>query len=371
MILENIRKIFVLGDLHLGVRNNSVEWSDIQTDFLLDFFLKRVDEEGFDPDRDILVQTGDWNHVRESTNVRIQDISQEIARQLCQKFKRGVYFFLGNHDVYYKDRIDVHSLKGYDIMYPNFHIFETPEILQINSHKFLILPWIENVAELKEAVRVNSAADYIFCHADVQGFSLNRATKLTHGLDSDDLKSFKRVYSGHIHIRQDKNNVLYVGTPYEMDRGDRGNAKGFYVLYADSEDTIIEKFIENTVSPRHLKFDITDLLNFNTQQLRDLVKNNFVDVTIESSFSLRFPITKFTELIKDAGCRRLEFFSYTRDQLQSKSDIETDSNYEYNIFTILDAKIKEANYAPDISTQVVDSFKKIYDNLKNNKSYEQ
>ena len=84
MKLEGIRKIFVLGDLHLGVRNNSLEWSDIQCEFLLDFFLKKVDEEGFDPERDIVFQAGDWNHVRESTNVRIYKKSLEVAAPKIQ-----------------------------------------------------------------------------------------------------------------------------------------------------------------------------------------------------------------------------------------------------------------------------------------------
>ena len=122
MILKNIRKIFVLGDLHLGIRNNSLEWSDIQINFLIDYFIKRIEDEGFDPETDILVQVGDWNHVRESTNVRIYKLSLKIAEVLTQKFKRGVFVILGNHDVYYKDRTDTHSLEGFDKIYPNAKI---------------------------------------------------------------------------------------------------------------------------------------------------------------------------------------------------------------------------------------------------------
>jgi DNA repair exonuclease SbcCD nuclease subunit len=370
MKLEGIRKIFVLGDLHLGVRNNSLEWSDIQCDFLLDFFLKKVDEDGFDPDKDILVQVGDWNHVRESTNVRIYKKSLEVAQRLTQKFKRGVYVILGNHDVYYKDRNDTHSLEGFDLMYKNFHIFTKPTPLTINSHKFLMLPWVEDVTELKQIVKANRSAEYIFCHADVQGFNLNKSTKLEHGLEYSDLKSFKRVYSGHIHIRQDKNNVLYVGTPYEMDRGDRGNVKGFYVLYTGAENELIEKFIENTVSPRHIKIEMLDLLNMNFDQIKEMFNNNFVDIMIESSFSSRFPLSTFTEMIKEAGHRRIEFFSYSKEQAKAKSEVELNSNYEYNIFTVLQEKIKESNMSPIIATQIFDRFKTIYDSLKNTKSYE-
>jgi UDP-2,3-diacylglucosamine pyrophosphatase LpxH len=370
MKLEGIRKIFVLGDLHLGVRNNSMEWSEIQSQFLLDTFLNDVDRDGFDPEQDILVQVGDWNHVRESTNVRIYKNSLDIAAKFSQKFKRGVYVILGNHDVYYKDRNDVHSLEGFDKMFPNFHIFTHAEELTINSHRFLMLPWVESVDRIKEIVKSHSRCKYIFCHADVKGFSLNLHTRLEHGLDFGDLANFKRVYSGHIHIRQQRNNVLYVGTPYEMDRGDRGNIKGFYVLSVGS-DRVEEKFIQNQVSPRHIKIEMIDLLSLNYEEITKLFKNNFVDLLIESSFSARFPVAAFTELLKDCGHRRLEFFSYSREEQLAKSEIEINSNYEYNIFTIAQEKLKDKNLSPTLHSQIFEKFKELYDSLKNTKSYDQ
>jgi len=369
MKLDNIRKIFVLGDLHLGVRNNSIEWSDIQSDYLINHFIRAVHDDGFDPDRDILIQVGDWNHVRESTNVRIQHISYLVAKTFSEMFKRGVYFFVGNHDVYYKDRTDVHSLKGYDLMYPNFHIFEKPELLTINSHKVLILPWIEDSKELKRAALANRSADYVFCHADIQGFNLNSVTKIEHGLAFEDLKDFKRIYSGHIHIRQEKGNVLYVGTPYEMDRGDRGNLKGFYVLDATGSN-FSEKFIPNQVSPRHLKFDISTVLNMNPTEISEAFCNNYVDLFIESSFSSVFPLARFTEIVKDAGHRRLEFFSYSKELNKEKSTVELDSNYEYNIFNVLDDQVASLNLPEYKTAELKSRFKSIYDSLKNTKRYD-
>ena len=369
MNLENIRKIFVLGDLHLGVRNNSKDWSDIQSEFLLDFFLKKVDEEGFDPERDILVQVGDWNHVRESTNTRIYKVSLKIADTFSKKFKRGVFVILGNHDVYYKDRTDTHSLEGFTLMYPNFHVFESAELLKINSTKFLMLPWIEDMSVLKETVARHNSAEYAFCHADIKGFNLNRVTTLEHGLEYADLVNFKRVYSGHIHLHQDKNNVLYVGTPYEMDRGDRGNPKGFYVLEV-TDSGVTEKFIQNTVSPNHVKFNILSILDKSSLEIRDLFKNNFVDIAIESSFSSRFPIARFTELVEEFGHRRLDFISYSTDLDKSKSEVEIDSNYEYNLFNILEDRLVEMNIPKYKSDQIFSKFKEIYDYLRNSKQYE-
>ncbi len=369
MKLENIRKIFVLGDLHLGIRNNSLEWSEIQKDFLINYFLKKIDDEGFDPAHDILVQVGDWNHVRESTNVRIYKLSLEIAKKFTEKFKRGVFVILGNHDVYYKDRTDTHSLEGFNKIYDNFHLFEKPKELTINSHKFLMLPWIENTTILKETVTKYRSSNYVFCHADVKGFSLNKFTKLEHGLETEDLANFKKIYSGHIHIRQEKGNVLYVGTPYEMDRGDRGNTKGFYVLDVSGKECT-EKFIENSISPKHVKFNMFDLLHLNQNEVKNLFNNNFVDILIDADLSQKFPLSQFTDFIKDFGHRRLEFSSYSKEQIKNQSDIEKSNDYSYNIFTILDEHITKMNLPTSQSIPLIEKFKEVYDSLKNTKHYD-
>lgn len=367
--LKNVRYAFVLGDLHLGIKNNSIEWSEIQLGFLIDFFLKAVDEIGFDPERDILIQMGDWHHVRESTNTRIQEVSIDLARIFSQKFKRGVYVIVGNHDVYYKDRTDVHSLMGFDRMYDNFKIFTDPHQLKINNHRVLMLPWIEDAENLKQAVLQNRAVDYVFCHADVKGAVLNKMTTVGHGLDYSDLAKFKKVYSGHIHIRQHRENLIYVGTPYEMDRGDRGNEKGFYVLDF-SQEKVSEQFISNIYSPKHVKYEITELLDLSRAEIQQKFKNNFVDVMIESEFSKNFPMGSFTEMIKDFGQRKVEFFSYSKELKKTKSEVEIDSNYEYNIFKVLEDHLQSSCLTDNFKSQVVEKFKKIYDTLKTNNQYE-
>ena len=369
MKLTNIRKIFVLGDLHLGIRNASIEWSNIQIEFLLDFFMKKVDEDGFDPERDILVHVGDWHHVRESTNVRIFDLSLTVAQKLCAKFKRGVYVILGNHDVYYKDQTSVHSLKGFDRIFDNFYLFEKPEQLTINQHKFLMLPWIEDLEDLKRTTALYSNCDYIFCHADFKGASLTKVTVLEHGLTKDDVKSFKRIYSGHIHIHQNNGNLLYVGTPYEMDRGDRGNPKGFYVLGVESNN-ISEKFIENTFSPKHIRHDIASLLNLKKSEIESMFKNNFVDLEIESEFAARFPFSTFTSLVEKFGHRRLEFYPYSIEQKSTKSQVELNDNYEYNLFTVLNEHLNKLNLSGHVQDRVSEAFKGVYDAIKNTKKYD-
>ena len=368
MNITGIRRIYVLGDLHLGIKNASIEWSEIQSEFLLNDFMKSIDEDGFDPNTDILIQVGDWHHVRESTNVRIQGISLNIAKKMCDKFPRGVYVILGNHDVYYKDQTDVHSLVGFSEALDNFNIYENPKRLNINNHKVLMLPWIDSVDRFRGVIERSKNVDYIFCHADIKGASLSKTTKLDHGVEFKELKGYKRIYSGHIHIRQDQDNVLYVGTPYQMDRGDHGNVKGFYVLDLEGEN-IEERFIENSTSPRFLKFNIHDLLKMGLDEISERFSNNFIDVYIDHDFAKTFPITRFIDLVKDCGHRSLEFQPYALEATQDESNPEIEVNYEYDLFDVLSEYLKSREIPSYKSKEIYGKFKSIYEDLRNNKPY--
>jgi hypothetical protein len=368
MDINNVRNIYLLGDLHIGVKNNSNEWFDIQNQFLVEWFLDTIKSDGFDPNVDILMQAGDWNHVRESTNVRISNASHEIFEVFSNTFNKGVHIILGNHDVYYKDRTDIHSLKDVDRIFDNIKVYETPEVININGkHKFLMLPWEHDVNELSRKVnQFKGKADYILCHADIKDFKLNKWTKLEHGLNKSELTGFKRIYSGHIHIRQDHENMVYIGTPYQLDRGDHGNIKGFYKLNMEGTD-IVETFFENTHSPKFVKYKAEDILNSNITEVNQMFNNNFVDILIDSDLAKVFPITQFIELVKDSGHRLIEFYPYSSDREAAGIDIQ--DSYEYNIFEVLGEYLKAREIPTALSGKISAKFKEIHDAIADSKNY--
>ena len=365
MKLDGIRNIYLLGDLHFGVYSNSIEWFRHQREFLIDWFISEIKKDGFDPELDILFQAGDWNHVRESTNVRISNESLEIFDEISKVFKSGIHIILGNHDVYYKDRTDVHSLKEVNRIYDNIKVYEEPEAITINgSHKILMLPWDHDSSSLSSKVKLNSDADYILCHADIKDFKLNSKQKLESGLSRSELSDFKRIWSGHIHIRQDYKNINYIGTPYEIDRGDHGNLKGFYKLNVEGSE-IIETFYPNTFSSRFIRHNVVDILNMTVNEISEIFNNNFVDLYIDHDFAKIFPLTGFIELIKDCGHRNLEFNPIPSDKSGDK--IVVDGGYDYSMFDILEEYLKIRKFPENISKSVDSKFKELYNEIKNNK----
>lgn len=368
MQLNGIRNIYILGDLHLGIKNGSIEWFNIQKDFLIDWFIDSIKKDGFDPEQDILIQLGDVNHIRESINIRIDNESEEIFEKLSNVFKKGVYILIGNHDIYYKDRTDINSLKKIPKLYENIHIFEKPEILTINGvHKFLMAPWEHNISILTDTIKkYKDRSDYLMCHADINEFSLNKWTKIQSGINRADLNSFKKIYAGHIHIRQNNGNVTYVGTPYQLDRGDFGNVKGFYKLNVSGND-IEETFIENTHSPRFIKIDAKKMLNMNINKISEQFKDNFVEILIDNNMAKIFPINRFIDLVDTYGHRSLEFIPYALDDINITSE-DLDYSYDYNMFEILSEYLKIREISADLTNKVSIEFKNLYDKINQNRN---
>lgn len=370
MRLTNIRKITLVGDLHLGIKNNSIEWLQIQKEFLLDFLVNKVDED-FDEDRDILFLEGDIFHSRESINVRVQNEAFEIFAKLAKKFKRGIYIIIGNHDVYYKDKNEVHSLKSISHLAENIHVFEKPEIITINgSHNFLMLPWVENTAQINQIITDHKdLCEYIVCHADIKGLRFNKWTKVEHGIEVDTLAAYKRVYAGHIHHRQEFKNVLYTGTPYQMDRGDRDNDKGFYQLDVSGRD-LTEEFILNTASPVYKKFDIYDLLELPTDSVIELFNNSFVDIMISVNFVNKFPVNRFLEAISKSTHRKVEFFTYVDEIKDDTLNSDFNPEDQFNIIDIFKSFIKTRDYSQTFKMELAKKFVEIHGSVKQNSSDE-
>lgn len=327
-IETGIRQIYLVGDLHLGVRGNSVVWSDIQEDFLLNVFPRQIRENGHNPADSVLILEGDIFHSRQSLDVRIFNRAIKIFAQLSKLFK-SVYVIVGNHDVYYKEDNSVNSVQILSQLFPNLWVFEDPIKINFNDkHTFLLIPWIESATEITEVIEKNAnRAQYIVCHADIQGANLNAISKIEKGIDPHVLTTYKRIYSGHIHIRQELKkygaSISYTGTPYSMDKMDAGNQKGFDILTL-VDDEIVEKFVPNIDSPLFVKKNLYSILEMNLKEIGELFTNNFVEVMVNNKISNRFSVHVFMDMIKDINLKKIEFTPYTvKDNMDVNQIMQT------------------------------------------------
>ena len=86
----------VIGDLHFGIKNNSVTWLESQ----LSFFEKQIFNIIKSEDLNRIVFLGDVTDVRYAINQQVGIEVKNIIRKLAKNFNKDIYFVCGNHDYY-------------------------------------------------------------------------------------------------------------------------------------------------------------------------------------------------------------------------------------------------------------------------------
>jgi DNA repair exonuclease SbcCD nuclease subunit len=256
-------KVAIFTDLHLGIYGNSEKWHETALNWadwiVSDLTTKKI--------RDIFF-LGDFFDNRSEINVQ----TIHVAAQIIEKFKSfNMFMIVGNHDAYYKNRSDIHSL-GMVRGHENITLVDKNLEFTAFDKNFLLVPWNNDIPDSK--------FDYVFGHFEIQTFKMNNYTVCTHGLTPMDLFKTKAtsIFSGHFHNRNSKKykegSIHYVGSCFPMDFSDVGNIKGYHLL--DVEDGSIE-FIENTVSPIFTKLFLSTLKTIN----KDTVTNNIVKLVVD------------------------------------------------------------------------------------------
>ena len=291
-------RIFLLSDLHFGVRANSLEWLSNQKSFFKDFyipFLKANFKKG-----DVLFILGDWFDNRQLLDIYVMNSSIDIVLELSEILP--VYFLTGNHDIYKKYNTDVNSIVAFKYI-PNVHVFEKPTIVTNKKTSILIIPWIGNSEIEENYVRANKF-DYVFTHADINGFKYDNGREITStGADFSKFKSIKRLFSGHIHKRQEHDTLIYLGSPYHTKRSDVGNQKGLYVFDPDKNEY---SFTPNNFSPIFQRVMLEGILELSLTDTIKLLNNNYTDIIVPDKYIHLFNLTKFIDILKDCKYKKVE-----------------------------------------------------------------
>lgn len=299
---HNINRIFMISDTHLGVRNSSVEWMDIIKEYFYNFLIPLLKKES--KPGDVLFHLGDLFDSRQSLNLMIMNEGMKIFEDISKILP--VYIILGNHDIYKKFSNDINSVKVLSWI-PNITVVEEPMYIETNTKKLFLMPWRANHEEETQCIK-NHSGNYLFCHADVTGLKFNRKVSIEEGIDLDDLSKFDKVYSGHIHYAQKKKNFTMLGCPYPLTRSDMNNKKGVICLDIESGT---EEYFENTLSPKFIRVNFDKILDMEEDDVKEMFRNNFVDVMVDHKWTLNFPFSTFYDDV--TGYRVLEFIQTVTD----------------------------------------------------------
>lgn len=270
----NQKKVAVISDLHLGVHSNSSRWHEIAREWV-DWFAEDTRSKGITD----IIFCGDWHHNRSEISVNTLQVSADILNALSEF---NLIILIGNHDIYYKHRVDVHSMSVFKGR-SNVTIIDDVKTITAFDRILTFCPWNTAIEQIPNS-------DIIFGHFEIESFNMNGMKVCEDGLKIKDVVSRSPLtISGHFHTRHEKKlkkgTILYCGNPFQMDFSDANNSKGYYILDIDTNKY---EFVENCVSPRYVKLSLGELAynNYSATELSTLLKGNFVKIKVDKSVTV-------------------------------------------------------------------------------------
>lgn len=264
-----MNKVAIFSDLHLGIYGNSELWHSVALDWV-DWIVKDLNDKNI---QDIFF-LGDFFHNRTEISVQTLHVASKILEKL-ESF--NVIMIVGNHDAYYKNRADVHSLgliHGHD----NITIVDKTTEMEMGDKKMLFVPWNQSLPDGKW--------DYIFGHFEILNFKMNNLKVCDKGLNAMDFLASRTdtVFSGHFHHRNtrkyNEGQIHYVGNTFGMDFSDVDNEKGYYILELDNGQL---EFITNTQSPKFKKILLSKIKSYTKGDIKGNNVKLIIDIEMSDS----------------------------------------------------------------------------------------
>jgi len=240
------KKVACFTDIHFGLKSNSSTHLRDCEEFV-DWFIDTAKKEGCET----AIFLGDWSHNRNSLNLMTLDTSIRCLEKLGAAFDK-FYWFPGNHDLFYKDKRDVHS-SAFGRHIPGVTVVEKIEVID----DVALVPWLVG-DEWKKMPELE--CKYVFGHFELPKFFMNAMVQMPdHGeLRAEDFQKPDYIFSGHFHKRQTNNKVIYIGNAFPHNFADAwDDERGMMTLEWGGEP----KFINWENCPKFRVIKLSDLID--------------------------------------------------------------------------------------------------------------
>lgn len=243
------RKIALITDTHFGARRDSATLHDYFEKFYKTQFFPTLKAR-----RDVtsVIHLGDVFDHRKTISFYSLKRAKEyffdpLADVMATSQIERVDFLVGNHDAYFKNTNELNSLEQLlSRQYSMFNVHATPTITSCEASRPLVLfPWIceQTRSASFEIINNPPPGAILFGHLELINFEMTANNYVRSGDDHRLFRHFERVFTGHYHKPSTRDNVTYLGAPYEMTWADYGDARGFHIF---CPDTLELEFIPNS-----------------------------------------------------------------------------------------------------------------------------
>lgn len=300
------KKAAIFTDIHLGLKSNSRTHNNDCEEFI-DWFIDQAHKNNCET----AIFCGDWHHNRSSVNLSTLDTTVRCLEKLGQSFE-NVIMFVGNHDLYYKDRRDVTST-NFAKHIPGITVLD--EFTEIEDVAFV--PWLVE-DEWKKIEKCK--AKYMFGHFELPTFLMNAHVQMPeHGdLRATHFINQKYVFSGHFHKRQVKGNIHYIGNAFPHNYSDAwDDERGMVIL--DRENDLEPEYINWPACPKYRTVTLSQLLDPENNIIQDKM---YLRVSIDIQISYEEASFIKDTYIKQYNCREITLIPQKQiDEITTELDI--------------------------------------------------
>lgn len=305
MIDPLFKKTVTLTDVHFGRQGNNPQANQDNLDFI-DWFIEEAKTWGAER----CIMMGDWHDNRHSLHVSTMSTSLQAMRKLNNAFE-VVHWIPGNHDLYYRDKRDVSSVEFAELL-PNVKIIREPTTVA----GVTFLPWL--IGNESQKLQ-NLKSRYIFGHLELGGFMMNAKVEMPEtdqGLKSSSFKNQDYVFSGHFHIRQTKDKVVYTGNTMPFNFSDTWDDERGMMFLEWGKDPFFKAW---PMQPLFRTMRLSELLNKPQALLKDRMTAR-VSIDIDISFE-EAQFIKDT-FVTDYGLRKLELANQSKASINDQDFVE-------------------------------------------------
>lgn len=266
----SVKKLAMFTDIHFGKRGNSRLHNQDCLDFI-DWFCAQVRSNSLLAGTTHVAFLGDWFESRSAINVETLDYSYAGLKKL-NALGLPVFFLVGNHDLHRRTTRDVHSVRMFNEM-SNFTVIDHVQVID----NLLFAPYLFH-HEYDNLVQHNDLWAFIG-HFEFQDFLITGYNMvLEHGPRHSLFPGPKKLFSGHFHKRQSKDNVCYIGNAFPMDFGDAGDVHRGLAVYETATDDV--RFVDWSDCPKYAKTTLSKMLKGDFQPASKLKVKCIVDAEL-------------------------------------------------------------------------------------------
>ena len=232
-------KVAIITDQHFGARKSSRIFHDYFLRFYNEVFFPTLEKEGITTVLDL----GDTFDNRRQLDLWSIQWARENYYDRLEKWGVAVHAIVGNHTAYFKDTNTVNTLDNVLGEYGNVTTYASADTLYLDGRGIVLIPWInqENAEETYKLIE-ETDCDIAMGHLELCGFEAHRGYLMDRGASISVYEKFTQVFSGHYHHKSSRENIHYLGNPYQIYWNDYKDERGFHIW--DTE-TLELTFVRN------------------------------------------------------------------------------------------------------------------------------